>query len=226
MYACHTYAATLATLTGLAWFATMIASLSYTNDYIQVVNGNDANQDLTNQKYAGNLLQQYYSFFNLYAFRTIALFASLMVTYNADRHYLSRGAAWTSWVVNTCLTFNWASTDLPFVYSIFNYFSEQPLNAQGQPNGPLLTSHRSQFCGAGQADHWYTHTHTHTITPYTPTPTPSHRHTPTPSPSHPHTFARIRSVCQRVLSFVLMCLCVLGARSTMHTASSPSSQQV
>jgi hypothetical protein len=129
----------------------MIASIAYSNDDSTI--GDNPNQ----QQYAGNMLQQFYSYFNFYAWRVIALFASLMVTYNADRHYLSRGAGWTSWVVNTCLFFSWFSTDLPFVYSSFSSFNS------GANNSNISDSNNSHYCNGLVSDHWCNLNYTHAV---------------------------------------------------------------
>lgn len=151
---------TLYALTGLAWFATMIATNAYSNDGDNIgqtvpVGGNNAGLGT----YGGNMLQQFYSYFNFYAFRTICLFASLIVTYTADRHYLSRGAAWTSWVVNLCLMFSWLSTDLPFVYSQLTSFNDDNATV----NTGQLLSMNAKYCGGAISSHWCDLTYTHAI---------------------------------------------------------------
>lgn len=125
-------------LTALTWFAIMVATVSLQNSqYIPAANGQQGT-------YFGLLPTIIGTYMIPYCFRMICIFASLVVTYNADRYFMSRGAAWASWVVNLLLLFSWLSIDLPVVYSAFSWFNYGANT--NQPGSQPLNSNRTKFC--------------------------------------------------------------------------------
>jgi len=131
-------------LTALTWFLIALTSVSYRNDNSLVPTGTGF------QNWPGSLIAFIYAFINEYSWRIIATFASLIVTYNADRYFMSRGAAWASWTVNLMILFSWLSTDLPFVHSAFSSFT-------GVDNITANNSLNTYFCNnaaGGVPTHW------------------------------------------------------------------------
>lgn len=138
------FIATMQALTGLVWFLVALTSVSYKND------NSGATSPTGFQSLPGTLITFIYAFINEYSWRIIATFASLIVTYNADRYFMSRGAAWASWTVNLMILFSWLATDLPFVHSAFSDFT-------GGDNITANNSLNSYFCNNGAGGlptHW------------------------------------------------------------------------